>query len=147
MPLRIAGTGPCDSNLLAHIAALGLKSVEVLGALDIVGLREALSRARFSVLTSEWYENGPMAALESLASGVPLAGTDIGGIPEMIVDGQTGVIMPAGDAEGIMRGLQRAAQLPSDAGIQARRWAEKNASRRDHMTRLEALLSTTREGR
>ncbi len=119
----------------------------MLGALDIGGLRRALSRARFSVLTSQWYENGPMAALESLASGVPLAGTDIGGIPEMIEDGRTGVIMPAGDAEGIMRGLLRAADLPADAGKQARRWAEKNASRRDHMARLEALLTTTREGR
>jgi len=141
LPLRIAGTGPCDGNLKAHIATLGLKSVEVLGALDIVGLRQALSRARFSVLTSEWYENGPMAALESLASGVPLAGTDIGGIPEMIVDGETGVIMPAGDAEGVMRGLMRAADLPAGTRQKSRVWAENNASRSMHMQKLIKTLA------
>jgi glycosyltransferase involved in cell wall biosynthesis len=140
LQLLIAGSGPCLENLKAHVALLGLKTVEILGALDITGLRQALGRARFSVLASEWYENGPMAALESLAAGIPLVGTDIGGIPEMIEHGRTGIIMPPRDAEGIFQGLLQAVALPATANIAARQWAEKNASRPVHMSRLEALF-------
>ena len=146
LQLLIAGSGPCEENLKVHVAHLGLKTVEILGPLDIDGLRQALARARFSVLTSEWYENGPMAALESLAAGIPLAGTNIGGIPEMIEDGRTGVIMPAGDPEGIFQGLLKAADLPDSARSAARQWAEKNASRPDHMAKLEALFIKLLEG-
>ncbi len=141
LQLLIAGSGPCEENLKVHVAHLKLKTVEILGPLNITQLRQALARAKFSVLTSEWYENGPMAALESLASGIPLAGTDIGGIPEMIEDGRTGVIMPPRDPEGIYAGLRKAARLPDSAHRAARQWAEKNASRHSHMARLEALFS------
>ncbi len=145
--LLIAGSGPCEENLKVHVAHLELKTVEILGPLNITELRQALARAKFSVLTSEWYENGPMAALESLAAGIPLAGTDIGGIPEMIEDGQTGVIMPARNPEGIYKGLRRAANLPASAPVAARKWAEKNASRQNHMVQLEALFIKLIEGR
>jgi len=137
LPLRIAGTGPCDENLNARIAFLKLKTVEILGPLDRAGLRTALSRARFTVLPSECYENGPMAALESLASGVPLVGTNLGGIPEMIQDGVNGVVVPDRDAAGLLQGLRRIDTL-SEAGAAARRWAEQAASRVDHMARLIA---------
>ena len=140
LKLLIAGSGPCEENLKAHLALLNLNTVEILGALDITALRLALARARFSVLTSEWYENGPMAALESLASGIPLVGTDIGGIPEMIIDGETGIIVPSRDPEGIHEGLVKAVKMPSSASIATRNWAEKNASRQDHMARLEAIF-------
>ncbi len=146
LKLLIAGSGPCSENLKVHVAHLGLKTVEILGALDITELRLALARARFSVLTSEWYENGPMAALESLAAGIPLVGTNIGGIPEMIVNAETGVIVPARDPEGIFRGLLEAADMPSSSNDAARKWAEENASRQDHMARLEALFLNLIEG-
>ncbi len=141
LKLRIAGSGPCSENLKAHVAHLELKTVEILGPLDISGLREALGRARFSVLTSEWYENGPMAALESLAAGIPLVGTNIGGIPEMIEHGNTGIIVPPRDPEGILAGLHEAVNLPLAAPDNARAWAEKNASRQKHMVRLEAIFN------
>ena len=92
LQLLIAGTGPCDENLKARAKQLQLETVSRLGNLGIDDLRLALGRAKFTVLPSRWYENGPMAALESLASGVPLVGSDIGGIPEMIVVGETGLV-------------------------------------------------------
>ncbi len=143
-PLRllIAGSGPSEAALRARADALGLSSVEFLGALDSAGLRRALARARFTVLPSEWYENGPMAALESLACGLPLVGTDIGGIPEMIRDGQTGIIVPPRDPAGLLAGLQRAAVLPAGAGGAARAWAEQHARRSDHIERLQEVLTS-----
>jgi len=141
-PLRllIAGDGPCLGNLRARLALLELESVEILGPLDIDGLRRILARARFSVLPSEWYENGPMAALESLAAGVPLVGTDLGGTPEMIEDGVSGLVVPAGDETALLAGLRKGARFGEDARRAARSWAEGHADRRGHMVELEGIL-------
>ena len=141
LQLLIAGSGPCLENMRAHMARLKLTTAEYLGTLDLTGLRRALGRARFSVLPSECYENGPMAALESLACGVPVVGTDIGGIPEMIDDGTTGLVAPVADAEGLLATLQRASTLPAEARLQARIWAERHADRAQHMATLADLLT------
>lgn len=140
LQLLIAGSGPCEGNLKARIAQLQLKTVSALGALDIDGLRAALGRARFSVLPSRWYENGPMAALESLASGIPLVGTDMGGIPEMIEDGVTGRVAPARNPEGMLAAIRDCTARWSTFRAASRTWAESNASRKLHMAHLEAVL-------
>ncbi|MBU8870004.1 MAG: glycosyltransferase [Gemmatimonadales bacterium] len=140
LKLLIAGTGPCEGNLKAKVAQLELQSVEILGGLEIADLRSALGRARFSVLPSICYENGPMAALESLAAGIPLMGTDMGGIPEMIQDQVTGIIASGLRAEDLLAGLLRAVELGPAARKESRVWAEQNASRPGHMERLVGIL-------
>lgn len=142
----IAGTGPCENNLRLRIAQLELETVEVLGPLDIDDLRRALGRAHFSVLPSRWYENGPMAALESLAAGLPLVGTDMGGIPEMIVEGQTGMVTPAGDAEAMLNALRTVRDMAPEASRACRRWAQDHASRTRHMEQLAGILEKARNG-
>ena len=141
LKLLVAGSGPCEGNLQAKLAQLQLKTVELLGPLDIDRLRASLGRSRFSVLPSIWYENGPMAAFESLAAGIPLVGSDIGGIPELIVDGVTGVVVPPADPAGILRGLLAASQLPVP-NREAAQWAAAHASRADHMASLLDILAT-----
>ena len=136
----IAGSGPCDGNVRARAAQLELRTVRILGPLDTVALRAAMSRARFSVLPSVWYENGPMAALESLAAGLPVVGSDIGGIPEMIDDGTTGVVVRPGDPSALLTGLLRAQALPDTARAAARGWAEAHAGRTEHMAKLGVIL-------
>ncbi|MEN8007204.1 MAG: glycosyltransferase [Candidatus Krumholzibacteriota bacterium] len=142
-PLRllIAGSGPCEGNLRAGAAGLGLESVEILGSLDRDGLRQALACSRFSVLPSECYENGPMAAMEALASGRPLVGTDIGGIPEMIEDGVNGILVPPRNPPGLLEGLVKASQLGPEADAAARSHAENHASRSGHMATLREIFA------
>ncbi len=142
-PLRLllAGSGPCEGNLRARVAQLELKRVEILGSLDRTGLRKALGRSRYSVLPSECYENGPMAALEALASGLPLVGTDMGGISEMIENGVNGIVVPPRNPAGLLAGLVKASQLGPEAGGAARSWAEDHASRVEHMVKLEGILA------
>jgi len=138
--LLLAGSGPCEGNLRARAAQLELEKVEILGSLDRDGLRQALGRSRFSVLPSECYENGPMAALEALACGLPLVGTDMGGIPEMIENGVNGIVVPPRDPDKLLEGLAKASRLGPEAGEAARAWAEKHASRVEHMARLQEIL-------
>jgi len=82
-----------------------------------------------------------MAALEALASGLPMVGTDIGGIPEMIEDGVNGIVVPPRDPAGLLAGLIKASRLSPTAGRAARSWAEDRASRVDHMVRLQDILA------
>jgi len=142
-PLRllIAGSGHCEGNLRSRAAQLNLEKVEILGNLDRTGLRKALGRSRFSVLPSECFENGPMAALEALASGLPLVGTDIGGIPEMIENGVNGIIVQPRDPAGLLEGMIKASRLGPAAGVAARSWAQDHASRVDHMVKLQDILA------
>ena len=103
-------------------------------------MQTELGRAAFTVIPSVCFENGPMAGLESLAAGSPLAGTPMGGIPEMIRDGETGVVFASTEPEDILAGLLRARDLDPDAGRSARAWAEAHADRTAHMDRLAGIL-------
>jgi glycosyltransferase involved in cell wall biosynthesis len=90
LQLLVAGSGPCEENFKAKVAQLKLKTVSLLGALPVDELRQSLGRARFSVIPSRCYENCPMAGLESLASGLPLIATDMGGAPSWWCRGRPG---------------------------------------------------------
>ena len=61
-------------------------------------------RRRVTVVPSRWHENQPLAVLESFALGVPVLGTDLGGLPEM-VDDETGWVVPANDDEAMAAAL------------------------------------------
>ncbi|MFT5233547.1 MAG: glycosyltransferase involved in cell wall biosynthesis [Candidatus Krumholzibacteriia bacterium] len=146
LTLRIAGSGPCDGNLKARLALLKLKQVEVLGPLEQPELLAALSRAQLSIIPSKCYENAPMAALESMAVGVPVVGTELGGVPEMIQDGINGAVVSVQDPEAVLNGILRVLSL-SNAHAAARNWAEKTASRNEHMSKLINIFESHATGR
>ena len=75
-----AGSGPVEYKIsgLSNIDNVGYKQKDELD--DIIG------KAKFSICASEWYENCPMSILESQTKGVPVIGTRLGGIPELIRD-------------------------------------------------------------
>ena len=73
---------------LEQLAAdLGLNNVQFVGRLGRAALGESIQRCLFTVVPSRWYDNCPMATLESFAHGKPVIGSNIGGIPEQIADG------------------------------------------------------------
>ena len=140
LQLLVAGSGPCIENFKARVAQLHLKTVTLLGPLPTDQLRQALGRARFSVIPSRCYENCPMAGLESLASGIPLVATTMGGAPELVQPGRTGLVAPAGQAQEWFAALRRAAAEAPGWRRNARAWAEQNASRTIQMDALRGVL-------
>ena len=93
--LEIAGDGPLREELLQLSASLNLKTnVRFLGEIgDIPGL---LGRARFFVLPSQT-EGISLTILEAMARGLPVLATAVGGNPEVIQNGSTGLLVPAQD--------------------------------------------------
>lgn len=94
--LKVAGGGPLTSQLTSRYASN--PDIEFLGHLDATGVVNLLSRAKASVVPSEWYENNPLSVIESLCAGTPVIGAAIGGIPELISE-QDGVLFTPGNAE------------------------------------------------
>ena len=96
VPIYIVGDGEAMSEVQQIIEQNGCKHIHLLGFKQGDELRELIRNSLCTVLPSEWYENCPMSVLESYAYGKPVIGADIGGIPELIVDGTDGFLVPSG---------------------------------------------------
>lgn len=120
--LVIAGSGPLQDELARLAAALGLENrVHFLGFEPDV--RRWMQAADGLVLSSLW-EGLPMGLLEAAACALPAVATDVPGTQEVIVDGQTGWLVPAGDASALSEAMNKFMQAPleerSAMGEQAR---------------------------
>lgn len=82
--LKIIGDGPIRTELEEKYSA---GHIEFLGFRQWEEIKSILGKARFLVIPSEWYENNPLTVIESLAVGTPVLGAAIGGIPELIEEG------------------------------------------------------------
>jgi glycosyltransferase involved in cell wall biosynthesis len=72
----------------------------------------AWRRSLMGLVPSVWSEPCPTVVLEAMAAGRPVIASHIGGIPEMLVDGQTGVLVPPGDADALRHAIQRLLNRP-----------------------------------
>lgn len=96
--LKVAGGGPQEDELRACYA--DSPNIEFLGMLDAQDVARLLTQARLSVVPSQWYENNPLTVVESLCAGTPVAGSQIGGVPELI-DSTNGVTFQPFDKESL----------------------------------------------
>jgi len=123
--LRIVGTGPEEANLRQLAARLGVDA-HFTGYLSGAPLRAEIASARAVVVPSEWYENAPLSVMEASALERPLIGANIGGIPELIREGETGFVFTSGSVESLARILGEVGRLPVSAlrrlGSAGREW-------------------------
>lgn len=118
--LVIAGDGPCRPELAQQAQSLGIAdSVHFLGRRDDVD--SILRSANVGALSSD-REGSPLLMFECMANDTPLVATAVGGVPDVIEDGRTGVLVPRRDpgalAEaliGILTDPQRAATIAAAA--------------------------------
>lgn len=112
LELRIAGAGPLATELRSRYSAY--PNIKFLGKLNSTELKAELAAARFSIAPSEWYENNPMAILESFALGTPVLGAAIGGIPELVMPERTGYLFSPSDLRSLLSALDKATQTSSE---------------------------------
>ena len=105
--LLVLGDGPERAKLERRAGELGLADrVRFLGAGtrdDVIALFRAVDAA---LLTSAW-ENLPHTLLEALATGTPVIATAVGGIPEVVRDGENGLLVPPRDIAAIASAIDR----------------------------------------
>jgi glycosyltransferase involved in cell wall biosynthesis len=104
--LRVAGTGPLEAELART------RGVQMLGQLSQDQLELELARCGAVVVPSEWLENSPFAVLQAQAAGRAAIVTSVGGLPELVQDERTGLVVPPFDAPALGRAMRRLATEP-----------------------------------
>ena len=144
--LLLAGDGPDAEKLRERSRDLGLDGrARFLGPQPRRTVFELLRAADAVVLSSKW-ENFPHVLVEALAVGTPVLSTDAGGVPEIVRDGENGLLVPTGDPDALAAAITR---YFADADLQQRLRAaatgsvERFAPDRIY-TRLEQILRDAR---
>ena len=129
----MVGDGPDRPEVEAEIRALEISdAVELAGyARDVPDL---LAAADVFVLSSR-SEGAPFSILEAMAAGLPVVATDVGGVGELVADGETGLLVPAGDPARLAEALR---SLLADAALRRRLGAAGLARARERFD-LRAL--------
>jgi glycosyltransferase involved in cell wall biosynthesis len=111
----VVGDGPDRAEVEAEVRAAGLD-----GAVELAGERrdvpELLADADVLVLASR-SEGAPLSILEAMAAGLPVVASAVGGVPELVDDGTTGLLVPPGDPAALADALRR---VLTDPALRAR---------------------------
>jgi colanic acid/amylovoran biosynthesis glycosyltransferase len=136
---EIIGEGPLEDELHQEIAQLDLQAcVELPGAKPQHEIREYLAAASAFVLPSVidpdgGMDNLPTVIMEAMAAGLPVISTAIGGISEMVIQNETGFLVPPGDVAALARAIER---LFDEIGL-ARRLGERGFQRARELFSIE----------
>ena len=145
--LQIAGDGPQRLELENLARDLGLKNVEFTGHVGGTVLERMIASARFTVLPSRAYETLGKTILESYAQGRPVVASDLGSRRELVEQGETGLLYPAGNVEQLHKAISFLAERPELAaqmGISGRRFVETNHAPEAHYRALMRLYNQMR---
>ena len=152
LKLRLAGSGEGDYvqrlRELAGVPALGGR-VEFLGLLPQTELDSLLRHSHVFAFPSQWHEPYARGPMEAMAFGLALVATDAGGTPEQFEDGESGILVPAGDADAMAEAFVR---LDADEHLRERLAADARVHARSHFTidrfldSLETILVESADG-
>jgi glycosyltransferase involved in cell wall biosynthesis len=143
--LRVLGDGPLRQALEAQIAELGVAdTVELTG--EVPDVRPYLAESDIFVLSSR-SEGMPLSVLEAMAAELPIVASAVGGLSEVVVDGETGLLTEAGNVDSLASALGRVVddpELRKRLGTLGRRRAEQEYGRSRwrtaHLTLYRKLL-------
>jgi len=108
--LLIVGEGPERNNIQAEISKLGLQTrVSMLGLRD--DIPDLLNAADACLLTSR-SEGIPLTLAEAMATQLPVVATNVGGVPEIVKDRETGFLCDAGDTESLASSISKLCSSP-----------------------------------
>ena len=122
--LLLVGGGELENTVREQVAALGLES-----RVCFLGIRadvaDILRASDAFVLSSRW-EGNPMSVMEAMAAGLPVVSTAVGGVPELVRDGETGLLVSSEDTGALAQAIQALVDNPARRqamGVAARQHA------------------------
>jgi len=142
----IAGKGPLQPELEMLAAGLGIfKDVHFIGFLSQPKLMELYASSHLFLHTSEMppdknQEGVPNSILEAMATGLPVAATQHGGIPEAVEHGRTGWLVPEEDHVALANAMQEITRSPrvlTEKGLRAREAVIKRFEQEAQIDQLE----------
>lgn len=141
----IIGDGPHAGRIRDHAASLGLSgAVTFLGAQPETAVADLLSRADLLVLPS-FAEGVPVVLMEAMASAIPVVASRIAGIPELVQDGENGLLIPPGDVAALITAMDRLLADPDlrrRLGTAGRATVEAEFNQMTEARRLARLFAT-----
>lgn len=99
--IKLLGTGGLLEEVKEIVEKEKRTNVEILGHKSRDEVHDIVKGAKFLICPSEWYENYPFAVIESLFLGKAVVGSKIGGIPEMVLHNQTGLLFEPFNADDL----------------------------------------------
>ncbi|HEX7590823.1 MAG TPA: glycosyltransferase [Candidatus Limnocylindrales bacterium] len=145
---RLAGSGTLGPELAARAAELGIADrIELVGRIEPSAMPEFLAGLDIYVMPSRSESLG-VGALEAAAAGLPVVATRVGGIPEAVADGETGLLVPSEDAPALASALGQLAQdkdLRARLGEAGRRRVVAEFDWQMTLTRFEAVAQRVAE--
>jgi glycogen(starch) synthase len=126
--LEVVGTG--EKGLLRELKSLAgelgvAEQVHWVGRLDTEGLQRLLPSLHALVVPSTWEEPAPLVIVEGALAGVPLVASRVGGIPDMVRDGEEALLFPPGDEAALCEALRRTLTEAEETAERAKRATER----------------------
>lgn len=109
----LAGTGPLELGLKERVRELGLEKYFIFPGF-VLNVAPLMAVSDMVIIPS-FREGFPMTLLEAMSAGKPVIASDIEGIDEAIVDGETGILVPPGDPEALAGAIERLSLSPAEA--------------------------------
>lgn len=141
--ILIFGSGPLEAGLRSRVAREKLP-VDVRGLASDEQIAAVLGEMRAALLPARWFENCPMSILEAAARGVPTIGSRIGGIPDLVDDGRTGILVEPEDPAGLAGAIDTLAWSERTARHLGRAARQLVVERHDPLAYRDSVLSVYR---
>ncbi len=136
LELTVVGQGPDEAFMRDYVQREGLGDVVAMHGVTL-NPEPYYRRAEFAIIPSEWVEPCPLVSLEAQAHYLPCIYSDRGGLPETQVNGETGLMVPAGRPEAIVAAVQKLREN-TDRYYRMRLAARRNVERRFSLQRMAA---------
>ena len=143
MELWLVGDGELREAVQQQVRTLGIENrVRFLGIRS--DIPDLLRAADVFVFPSRW-EGNPLSVMEAMAAGLPVVATAVGGVPELVEDGVSGILVPNEDHNALVGALQQLVQradLRAQMAHAARRRAEERFDIRHTVAAYESLYES-----
>jgi len=113
--LKVIGTGPQEQELRDYVRGKGIGNIEFLGFKSGDEKWQLLRNSLCLILPSEWYENFPVTVLEAYMAAKPVVASRMGGLPDIVDDGKSGLLFEAGKVSELAEKIQTLVKDPASA--------------------------------
>jgi len=137
--LKIIGSGPVEEKLREKVKNEQINNISFLGYKTGIFLENEIRKSIVTIMPPQWYEVFPRAVIESFSLGKPVIGARIGGIRELVKDGETGYTFEPGDPKDLRKKIVKLLEDRDkivSMGKTARKFVEENFDSEKHYVKL-----------